>query len=110
MTQKSRVVVFDLDDTLYKEQDYLRSTYREIAARIESCYGNLPLLSRRGQGWSDPPLDRMLRWRQEGENVFQRLIEAYGLDLTVNDLLVRPFAFICSSGSHYRRTESHPAA
>ena len=87
MTQQSRVVVFDLDDTLYKEQDYLRSAYREIAARIESCYGNLPLLSRRGQGWSDPPLDRMLRWRQEGENVFQRLIEAYGLDLTVNDLL-----------------------
>ena len=87
MTQKSRVVVFDLDDTLYKEQDYLRSAYREIAARIESRYGNLPLLSRRGQGWSDPPLDRMLRWRQEGENVFQRLIEAYGLDLTVNDLL-----------------------
>ena len=87
MTQKSRVVVFDLDDTLYKEQDYLRSAYREIAARIESRYGNLPLLSRRGQGWSDPPLDRMLRWRQDGENVFQRLIEAYGLDLTVNDLL-----------------------
>ena len=29
----------------------------------------------------------MLRWRQDGENVFQRLIEAYGLDLTVNDLL-----------------------
>ena len=34
MTQKSRVVVFDLDDTLYKEHDYLLSAYREIADRI----------------------------------------------------------------------------
>ena len=38
MTQKSRVVVFDLDDTLYKEQDYLLSAYREMASKIESRY------------------------------------------------------------------------
>ena len=29
-----RVVVFDLDDTLYKEIDYLRSAYRYIAAQL----------------------------------------------------------------------------
>ena len=62
MTQKSRVVVFDLDDTLYKEQDYLLSAYREIAAKIESRY--------RLEGI----FDRMCQWRQDGENVFQRLI------------------------------------
>ena len=62
MTQKSRVVVFDLDDTLYKEHDYLLSAYREIADRIESCYG------------LEGIFDRMCQWWQDGENVFQRLI------------------------------------
>ena len=75
MTQKSRVVVFDLDDTLYKEQDYLHSAYRDIAAQIESRYG------------LEGVFDQMLRWWQEGENVFQHLIDAYGLDMTVDDLL-----------------------
>ena len=74
MTQKSRVVVFDLDDTLYKEQDYLRSAYREIAAMMESHYGLNGIY------------DQMLIWWQEGENVFQRLISYYPQS-TVNDLL-----------------------
>ena len=74
MTQKSRVVVFDLDDTLYKEQDYLRSAYREIAAKTESHYG------------LDGIYDQMLKWWQEGENVFQRLV-SYCPQFTVNDLL-----------------------
>ena len=34
-----KVVVFDLDDTLYKEIDYLRSAYWEIALWIESFFG-----------------------------------------------------------------------
>ena len=75
MMQKSRVVVFDLDDTLYKEQDYLHSAYRDIAARIESRYG------------LEGVFGQMLRWWHEGENVFQHLIDAYGLDMTVDDLL-----------------------
>ena len=75
MTQKSRVVVFDLDDTLYKEQDYLLSAYREIAAKIEPHFG------------LEGIFDRMHKWWQEGENVFQRLIDTYTLDLTINDLL-----------------------
>ena len=68
-------MVFDLDDTLYKEQDYLHSAYRDIAAKIESRYG------------LEGVFDQMLRWWQEDENVFQRLIDAYGLDMTVDDLL-----------------------
>ena len=75
MTQKSRVVVFDLDDTLYKEQDYLLSAYREIAARIESRYG------------LEAVFDRMHQWWQAGENVFQRLIDTYRLDMTLGELL-----------------------
>ena len=75
MMQKSRVVVFDLDDTLYKEQDYLQSAYREIAARIESPCG------------LEGIFDQMLKWWQEGENVFLRLIDTYTLGLSINDLL-----------------------
>ena len=76
MTQKSRVVVFDLDDTLYKERDYLLSAYREIASLVETRYG-----APKGVG------DQMLRWWQEGKNVFRLLIETYTLDLTLDDLL-----------------------
>lgn len=43
-----KVVVFDLDDTLYKEVDYLRSAYRYIACQLaaseverEAIYGTL---------------------------------------------------------------------
>ena len=75
MTQKSKVVVFDLDDTLYKERGYLLSAYREIAAKMESRYG------------LEGIFDRMHKWWQEGENVFQRLIDMYTLDLTIDDLL-----------------------
>ena len=76
MTQKNRVVVFDLDDTLYKEQDYLLSAYCEIAAMVESRYGLSPGVN-----------DQMVRWWWKGENVFQQLIDAYELKLTVDDLL-----------------------
>ena len=75
MTQKSRVVVFDLDDTLYKEQDYLLSAYREIAAQVELRFG------------LEGVFDRMYEWWQEGENVFQRLIDTYTLDLSIDELL-----------------------
>ena len=74
-------MVFDLDDTLYKEQDYLLSAYREIAGRI----GGKETGRQGVQG--DKIFDQMLRWRQEGENVFQCLIDTYGLDMTVDDLL-----------------------
>ena len=32
---RNKVFVFDLDDTLYKEIDFLRSAYREIADWVE---------------------------------------------------------------------------
>lgn len=76
MTQRSRVVVFDLDDTLYKEQDYLKSAYREIAAVVESRYGAPRNIC-----------DQMFRWWQKGDNVFQLLIDTYKLELTIDELL-----------------------
>lgn len=76
MTQKSRVVVFDLDDTLYKEEDYLLSAYREIAGMVESRYGV-----------RSDVYETMLRWRQEGGNVFRQLLDTFRLELTMEDLL-----------------------
>ena len=51
MMQKNRVVVFDLDDTLYKEQDYLLSAYREIATSLESDYAQEGVFDRMCQWW-----------------------------------------------------------
>ena len=69
------MVVFDLDDTLYKEEDFLRSGYMEIAHSLQvDCVPEVVF-------------NRMMGWWKKGENVFQRLIEAYHLDMAVGDLL-----------------------
>ena len=39
MMPKHKVVVFDLDDTLYKEIDFLKSAYREISDFLCKAYG-----------------------------------------------------------------------
>lgn len=76
MMPKNRVVVFDLDDTLYKEVAFLKSAYREIAEWAErEC---------------DCPSDiyeKMMFWRKERENVFVKLITEYNLKVSVDDLL-----------------------
>lgn len=65
------VICFDLDDTLYKEIDYLESAYKEIAE-----YVGHPEVT-----------DQMLDWYQSGENAFKKLIEFYNLTLSIADLL-----------------------
>ena len=75
MMPKRKVVVFDLDDTLYKEVDYLKSAYREITTILETNYG-LPDV-----------YDRLLEFWQNGENAFERIINENHLPLQVEDLL-----------------------
>ena len=75
MTQKNSIVVFDLDDTLYKEVDFMKSAYMEIARSLEADCA------------AEDIVDKMMAWWREGENVFQRLIESCHSDLTVDDLL-----------------------
>ena len=66
-----RVVVFDLDDTLYKEVDFLKSAFREIADTI-----------------GHPEVyNFMLKCYRDGENVFKTVIERYNLSYTVDQLL-----------------------
>ncbi len=80
----TRVVCFDLDDTLCKEIDYLKSAYREIA---EYAAGHC-------HGCSDPVLVvahkaymEMLAAYHEGLNAFEELNKFLGLELPVSDYL-----------------------
>ena len=74
------VVVFDLDDTLYKEIDFLKSAYVEIAeALIEST--NI-------HGASEALFNKMLFYYFQGENVFSKILNEYHVtDFTIKDLL-----------------------
>lgn len=65
------VICFDLDDTLYKEIDYLKSAYGEVAA-----FAGHPEAS-----------EQMLEWYQSGENAFKNLIDKYELGISVADCL-----------------------
>ena len=69
--------VFDLDDTLYKEIDFLQSAYREIAQWIETSF-NLQFV-----------FALMINWQSQGKeiDVFEKLIQAYQLPIK-KDVLV----------------------
>jgi putative hydrolase of the HAD superfamily len=65
MATRNKVIVFDLDDTLYKEIDYLKSAYHEIADWFRDHYGIYGL-------WGE-----MLRYYGEKKDVFQEIIDFY---------------------------------
>ena len=67
-----KVIVFDLDDTLYKEIDFLKSAYREVVEAIGH----------------PEAFDFMLDSYFHGENAFQSVIDKYNLSYTVEQLLV----------------------
>lgn len=70
-------IVFDLDDTLFQEVDFLLSAYREIA-RMVSAEESAAIL------------DRMVEKYRRSENVFEWLMGAYSdrmPDLTIDRLL-----------------------
>lgn len=67
-----KVIVFDLDDTLYKEIDFLKSGYRAIVEAIGH----------------PEAFDFMLDCYFHGENAFQSVIDKYNLSYTVEQLLV----------------------
>lgn len=67
---KNTVIVFDLDDTLYKELDYLISAYKEIAKKIDK--------NNKKQLFSI-----MLSLYRNNKNVFEYLKENYKIDKNV---------------------------
>ena len=72
-----KIVCFDLDDTLYKEIDFLKSGYRKISEMVETRYGL--------DAWE--VYDRLLYWYQLGENAFANLNETYGINNPIGDYL-----------------------
>lgn len=72
-----KVVVFDLDDTLYKEIDFLKSGYRKVAELVEKRYG---IEARE-------VYNHLLTWYYKKENPFGLLNETYGLDNPIEDYL-----------------------
>lgn len=75
MMQKYNVVVFDLDDTLYKEVYFLQSAFREIAEYYQEKFGIYGL-------W-----EKMMRHYKDGKDVFQEIIESYQRGMTKDFLL-----------------------
>jgi len=73
---RERVVVFDLDDTLFKEIDFLRSAFREIAEKLAGTPDDAEKL-----------FSEMLASRDRGENVFEKLSASFGVP--VAELLAR---------------------
>lgn len=72
-----KVVVFDLDDTLYKEIDFLNSGYRKVAELVE----------KRFHLTANDVYYNLLSWYSHGENAFTKLNETYGLDAPIKEYL-----------------------
>ena len=72
-----KVVVFDLDDTLYKEIDFLKSGYRKVSEMVEKRFGIV----------AQEAYDQMMKWYHRGENAFAELNEKYALDNPISDYL-----------------------
>lgn len=73
--KENSVVVFDLDDTLYKEIDFLKSAYQEIAFKINP--------SLKDKIFEDMMTSYFLR-----NNVFEEVILKYQSTLTKEELLL----------------------
>jgi len=72
-----KVVVFDLDDTLYKEVDFLKSGYRKVAELVKKRFG-----IDAGEVYGS-----LLSWYYKKENPFVLLNETFGLDYPIEDYL-----------------------
>ena len=74
---RKKVVVFDLDDTLYKEIDFLKSGYRKVAEYVAKQY----------RCDARVIYDQLLKWYYNGENALACLNEEYGFDNPINEYL-----------------------
>ena len=72
-----KVVVFDLDDTLYKEIDFLKSGYRKIAEFVGRQI-NVP---------TNVIYYNLLAWYGKKENAFENLNQYYGINYPIKEYL-----------------------
>jgi putative hydrolase of the HAD superfamily len=74
IVSKHDLIVFDLDDTIYKEIDFLYSAFREIASVVRPSNTNASF-------------EFMKHLYTERKDVFEGIIKAFAPKLTKNDLL-----------------------
>lgn len=77
-----KVVVFDLDDTLYNEIDFLKSGFHYISRRLNGCY---PLAI------AENIYNTMLSTYKMNGNAFDTVIEEYGLYNHPKEVLLRMY-------------------
>lgn len=75
MQTTNYMIIFDLDDTLYKEIDFLKSAYRVIADNLEIHFGLSNLYN------------IMYALYSQKKDVFQEIIQDFRLPLLKEDLL-----------------------
>lgn len=75
---RRKVIVFDLDDTLYKEVDFLKSAYFEIASWIELHYNKTGVY------------DFMFSCYMQKKNTFLCINQEYNLNIEI-DILLRMY-------------------
>ena len=66
--------VFDLDDTPYKELDFLKSAYRHIAEKLENEIG-------------ENIYAEMINMRAEGLSVFDEIKNKYSFEASIKDIV-----------------------
>ena len=73
-----KAVIFDLDDTLISEDEYIRSGYRAVSAFLKDMYG-----------WDERMTARQLYdlYLESPRNVFNRLLEAHDIRYKENEIL-----------------------
>jgi len=78
---QSKILVFDLDDTIYKEIDYLISAYREISEKLG--------LSLNGMISEKEIFNEMFSFYKSHKNPFIEILKKYNInDILMTDLLM----------------------
>jgi len=73
--KRTKVVIFDLDDTLYKEIDFLKSAYGEIASYLQINFA------------IDDTYELMIQKYTEGKNVFKEMNKSYSIQVPLEKYL-----------------------
>ena len=87
-----RAVLFDLDDTLYRERDFVDQSFRSVA-KVMAGYLSAKGKPGRGQGLPRESEEELFRqmielMEQEGRGeIFNRLCERYDVDIPVQELV-----------------------
>ncbi len=73
-----KAVLFDLDDTLIAEEDFIKSGYQTVAQLLAGRYGLL----------REDLYDELLAlYKADAKNVFNRILDAHGIPYTKEEIL-----------------------